>query len=76
MSGRWHRGGELGRTDHPRYCPYCGNVDGWKFGLVYHRDYIHVKVRSQPYWPGTMMILATIVERTYCSSPIEGKDSR
>lgn len=56
----------------PRYCPWCGSMDAWAFGLVYHRDVIHVKLRSQPYWPGSMMILATIVERTYPKTHDEG----
>ena len=59
----------LNTLDTRRVCPYCGGPTSWRFGIVWHADYIHIKLRVQP--PGCVRIqtLATIAERRRRKTP-------
>ncbi len=44
-------------------CPDCGPKGNWAFGLVYHKDYIHVRIRNRSGL--SVENVGSIVKRTF-----------
>lgn len=46
-------------------CPLCGSAQFWPYGLVFHSEWIHIRLRNQADGRRSVQELATIIKRTW-----------